>query len=87
MAAGRGARWAGEAGYDGARVAGAVAARGARRGLERGGELLEDLPLSEVGGNIREFLDAAREAVEETVRDEVRDLRRAVRRRRKRLGL
>lgn len=87
MAAGRGARWAGEAGYDGARVAGRAAARGARRGFERGGEMLEELPLSEIGGSVREFLDAAREAVEDTVKEEVRDLRRAVRRRRKKLGL
>ncbi len=81
--AGRGARLASLAGVTGAKVAGRAAARGARQGLE----WAEELPLDEIGGQIREYFDAAKGAVEDTLSNELQDLRKAIRRRRRRLGV
>jgi hypothetical protein len=88
--AGGGARLAGLAGMSGARVAGRAASRGAhgaRRGLERGVEWAEELPLDDVGNQIRDYFDAAKAAVEDTVSGELHDLRKSIRRRRRRLGI
>lgn len=74
----------------GARVAGRAAsrgARGARRHLERGVEWAEELPLDDVGDQIRDYFEAAKAAVEDTVSGELHDLRKSIRRRRRRLGI
>jgi hypothetical protein len=82
-AAGRGALWAGAAGATGARAA----AEGTRRGVERGMELLDELPLDEVTDRIGHYFEAAKGALEDTVRGELEDLRKSIRRQRKRLGV
>lgn len=85
--AGRGARVAGMAGMSGAKVAGRTAARNARRGWSRGMEWASDLPLDDVGDQLRDYLEAAKGAIEDTVSGELQDLRKSFRRRRRRLGL
>lgn len=81
--AGRGARLASLAGVSGATTAGRAAARGARRSME----WAEELPLDEVGDQIREYFEAAKGAIEDTVSGELQDLRKSIRRRRRRLGI
>jgi gas vesicle protein len=96
--AGRGAALAGIAGLEGAKWAGGRAAEGARwaaprarRGfntaVERGGELLERIPVDEVIEQVRDYADTARDAINDVVKDELNDLRKAVRRQRKRIGI
>lgn len=85
--AGRGARVAGMAGMTGARVAGRAAAKNARRGWSRGMEWAEELPLDDVGEQLREYFDAAKGAIEDTVSGELQDLRKSIRRHRRRLGV
>lgn len=96
--AGRGAALAGVAGLEGAKWAGGRAAEGARwaaprarRGfnsaVERGGELLERIPVDEVIDQVRDYADTARDAINDVVKDELNDLRKAVRRQRKRIGI
>jgi hypothetical protein len=86
-AAGRGAQWAGLAGLAGAKLAGGAMARGTRRGVERGAELVDELPLDDISERIGDYLHAAKGAIEDTVMGELQDLRKAVRRQRKRLGI
>jgi len=86
-AAGRGAMIAGTAGLAGAKVAGRAAAEGTRRGVERGMEMLDELPLDEIGEQIGDYLEAAKGAIEDTVKGELQDLRKSIRRQRKRLGI
>lgn len=98
-AVGRGARWSGTMGLEGARWAGDTippyarrarksAVRGARWAREQSEPLLERLPaLDEVTDTVRDYVDAAREAINETVEHEARDLRKAIRRQRKRIGI
>jgi hypothetical protein len=74
-------------GMDGARSMGRTAARGARRGMERGRELLDELPVEEFGEELRDYLDAAKEAIEDTVRGELHDLQKTMRRQRRRMGI
>lgn len=95
----RGARWAGARGMHGARIAGAAippaarwAGRSAREGAgwarDRSEELFERLPpLEDVTETVRDYVDAAREAINDTVEHEVRDLRKAINRQRKRIGI
>lgn len=85
--AGRGARVAGLAGLTGAKVAGRAAAQNARRGWSRGMEWAEELPLDDMGEQLREYLDAAKGAIEDTVSGELQDLRKSIRRHRRRLGV
>lgn len=85
--AGRGARVAGMAGMTGAKVAGRAAARNARDGWSRGMEWAGELPLDDVGDQLRHYLDAAKGAIEDTVSGELQDLRKSIRRRRRRLGI
>lgn len=93
-----GAKWAGGRGLEGARWAGSRAAEGARwaaprarRGfdtaVERGGELIERIPVDDMVNQVREYVDTAREAINDVVKDELNDLRKAVRRQRKRIGI
>ena len=98
-AVGRGARWGGAMGLEGARWAGETippyarrarksAVRGARWAREHSEPLLEKLPaLDDVTETVRDYVDAAREAINETVEHEARDLRKAIRRQRKRIGI
>jgi len=86
-AAGRGALWAGAAGLTGAKAAGRAAAEGTRHSVERGMDLLEDLPLDEIGEQLTGYLEAAKDAIEDTVKGELQDLRKSIRQHRKRLGI
>ncbi len=98
-AVGRGAKWGGAMGLEGARWAGETIppyARSARKGAMRGARwarehsepLLDRLPaLDDVTDTVRDYVDAAREAINETVEHEARDLRKAIRRQRKRIGI
>src|SRR5690242_184535 len=79
-----GARWAGERAMEGARWAGPRAKRGFKTAVERGGEMIDRLPVDDVVDQVRDYVDTAREAINDTVRDELNDLRKAVRRQRKR---
>ena len=96
--AGRGAALAGIAGLEGAKWAGGRAAEGARwaaprarRGfntaVERGGELIERVPVDDMIEQVRDYADTARDAINDVVKDELNDLRKAVRRPRKRIGI
>ncbi len=82
-----GARWAAEHGRDGARWAGERTARGYRSARDHGEELVDSIPLADIGDSVREYVDGAREAINDVVRDELSDLRKAVRRQRKRIGI
>ena len=82
-----GARWAGERAMDGGRWAGPRVKRGFKTAVERGGEMIDRLPVDEVVDQVRDYVDTAREAINDTVRDELNDLRKAVRRQRKRIGI
>jgi hypothetical protein len=84
--AGRGAELASLAGVAGAGMA-RKAARGARRGYDRGMEMAEDMSLDGVGEQLRDYFEAAKAAVEDTVSGELQDLRKSVRCRRRRLGV
>ena len=75
-AAGRGARWAGERGLEGARWL-----------REQGGELWDRIPFDEARERVGEYVDTAREKIDDAVESELKDLRKAIRRRRQRLGL
>ncbi len=88
--AGRGAQLASMAGVSGAKVVSRAAsrsARGARRGIERGMEWAEELPLDDVGSQIRDYFEAAKGAIEDTVSGELQDLRKTIRRKRRRFGI
>ena len=82
-----GARWAADHGRDGARWAGDRTARGYRAARDRGEELVDNIPLADIGDSVREYVDGAREAINDVVREELTDLRKAVRRQRKRIGI
>ena len=72
---------------EGARWAGPRAKRGFKTAVERGGEMIDRLPVNDVVDQVRDYVDTAREAINDTVRDELDDLRKAVRRQRKRIGI
>ena len=74
-------------GRDGARWAGDRSAQGYRAARERGEELVESIPVDEIGESVREYVDGAREAINDVVRSEMNDLRKSVRRQRKRIGI
>lgn len=68
------------------RLAGRAALAGARMVVKRGSRKAHDLT-EDAGDTVREYAEAAREAIDDAVAREVRDLRRAIRKQRKRLGL
>lgn len=82
-----GARWMAKRGRKGARWAGERSARGYRAARERGEDLIEAIPMDDITGSVREYVDGAREAINDVVRSEMNDLRKAVRRQRKRIGI
>jgi gas vesicle protein len=82
-----GARWAGDRAVEGARWAAPHAKRGFRSAVDRGGELVDRIPVDDVVEQVREYVDTARGAINDVVQDELNDLRKAVRRQRKRIGI
>ena len=82
-----GARWAGDRAVEGARWAAPHAKRGFRTAVDRGGELVDRIPVDDVVDQVREYVDTARGAINDVVQDELNDLRKAVRRQRKRIGI
>lgn len=82
-----GARWAGSRAAEGARWAAPRARRGFNNAVERGGELIERIPVDDMIEQVRDYADTARDAINDVVKDELNDLRKAVRRQRKRIGI
>jgi hypothetical protein len=82
-----GARWAGDRAVEGARWAAPHAKRGFRTAVDRGGELVDRIPVDDVVEQVRDYVDSARGAINDVVQDELNDLRKAVRRQRKRIGI
>jgi hypothetical protein len=82
-----GARWAGDRAAEGARWAAPHAKRGFRSAVDRGGELVDRIPVDDVVEQVRDYVDTARDAINDVVKDELNDLRKAVRRQRKRIGI
>lgn len=82
---------AGMAGMGGAaKAAGRVARRDgrlARRGISRGMKWAEELPVDEIGSHMRDYFEAAKEAIEDTVSGELQDLKKSIRRKRRHLGI
>lgn len=74
-------------GRDGARWAGKRSAKGFRAARDRGEDLIDAIPLDDIGDSVREYVDGAREAINDVVRAEINDLRKSVRRQRKRIGI
>lgn len=64
-----------------------ASASGARWAHDRGGELLERVPVDRIERDVRESVGAARERIDGFVQHELRDLRRALRAQRKRFGV
>lgn len=93
-ATGRGARLASLAGIQGmggaakaARRAATRDGRGARHGISRGMKWAEELPLDEIGSHVRDYFEAAREAIDDTVSGELQDLKKSIRRKRRQFGI
>jgi hypothetical protein len=82
-----GARWAGGRAAEGARWAAPRARRGFRTAVDRGGEMIDRIPVDDVVEQVRDYVDTARDAINDVVKDELNDLRKAVRRQRKRIGI
>jgi hypothetical protein len=82
-----GAKWAGGRAVEGARWAAPRARRGFNTAVERGGELIDRIPVDDMIEQVREYADTARDAINDVVKDELNDLRKAVRRQRKRIGI
>lgn len=76
-----------EAGAMASAAAGRAGARGAKWARHRGEEMWESIPFDEIGEQLGDYLQSARDAIDETVSHELNDLRKAVRRHRKRLGI
>lgn len=86
-AAGKGARWAGVKGLEGARRGARYGKRGAEWVADQGEELWDKVPAEEIGESLGEFMDEARERIAETVESELKDLRKAIKRQRRKLGV
>jgi hypothetical protein len=71
----------------GAVKAGRYGAKGAKRVRRRGAEMIDNLPLEEIGESLGSYLESARETIDDAVARELKSLRKAVRRQRKRLGV
>ena len=76
-------RGAGVAGHSALRTS----AAGARWARERGGQLIDQIPVDRIEHDVRETVGAARERIDGFVQHELRDLRRALRQQRKRMGV
>jgi hypothetical protein len=55
--------------------------------VDRGGDLIDRIPVDDAVEQVRDYVDTAREAISDVVKDELDDLRKAVRRQRKRIGI
>ena len=55
--------------------------------MDRGGDLVDRIPVDDVVEQVRDYVDTARDAINDVVKDELNDLRKAVRRQRKRIGI
>lgn len=71
----------------GAVRAGRYGAKGAKKVRRRGAEMIDSLPLEEIGESLGSYLETARETIDDAVARELKGLRKAVRRQRKRLGV
>ena len=71
----------------GATKAGRYGAKGAKKVRRRGAEIMDNLPLEDIGESLGAYLETARETIDDTVSRELKGLRKAVRRQRKRLGV
>jgi hypothetical protein len=71
----------------GAAAAERAGARGARWARHRGEELFDSIPFDDIGEQLGDYVQSARETIDETVSHELNDLRKAIRRQRKRLGI
>jgi hypothetical protein len=76
-----------EAGGMAAAAAGRAGLRGAKWAKHRGEEVWDSIPIDEIGDQLGEYVQNARDTIDETVSHELNDLRKAVRRHRKRLGI
>jgi gas vesicle protein len=86
-AAGKGAKWAGVMGLEGARRGAKASRRGAEWVAEHGEELWDKVPAEEIGESLGEFMEEARERIADTVESELKDLRKAIKRQRRKLGV
>lgn len=83
-----GLKWAGEHGAEGAEWAKQRAKPWVKRMRKRGQEAMDSLPdLDDVGEELREYMDGAKDAIEHMVREEVQDLRKALRSQRRKMGI
>ena len=82
-----GARWAGGRAAEGARWAAPYAERGWKTAREKGGDLVDRIPVDDMVEQVRDYVDTARDAINDVVSDELKDLRKAVRRQRKKIGI
>jgi hypothetical protein len=71
----------------GAARAGRYGAKGAKTVRRRGEELIDRLPMEEIGESLGEYLESARATIDDAVARELNGLRKAVRRKRKRFGV
>ena len=86
-AAGRGMQWAGVTGWNSAKRAGRAAADRTQHEWERGAELIDELPLDDMGERVNDYLEAVKDAITTTVKREVQDLRKSIRRQRRHMGV
>ena len=86
-AAGKGAKWAGALGFEGAKAGAQATRRGAGWVADRGEDLWDKVPAEEIGESIGEFVEEARDRIADTVESELSDLRKAIKRQRRRIGL
>lgn len=86
-AAGKGAKWAGVMGLEGARRSAKYGKRGAEWVADHGEELWDKVPADEIGESLGEFMEEARERIADTVESELKDLRKAIKRQRRKLGV
>ena len=75
----------------GAKLAGKTALRAGATGAvwarDHGSDLIDQIPVDEIEGNVRGTVIAARERIDGMVRHELRDLRRTLRQQRTRFGI
>ena len=68
-------------------MAGRAGARGAKWTKQRGAEMWDAIPFDDIGEQLGEYVQGARDTIDEAVSHELNDLRKAIRRHRKRLGV
>lgn len=61
--------------------------RGVKWASDQGDAIRDNVPVSEIGDSVSEYLETARQAIDDVVTREIRELRKAIRRKRKRLGV